>query len=48
LLVEEVYELNAISSTNLIVNDLKAISITLNLVNPPKPCLRFQNHLKWE
>jgi hypothetical protein len=48
LLVEEVYELNAISSTSPIVNDSKAIPITPNLVNPPKPCSRFRNCPKWE
>jgi hypothetical protein len=48
LLVEEVYELNAISSTNPIANDSKAIPATLNLVNPPKPRSIFQNHPKWE
>jgi hypothetical protein len=48
LLVEEVYESNANSSTNPITNDSKAIPTPTNLANPPKPHLRFQNCLKWE
>jgi hypothetical protein len=48
LLVEEVYELNAISSTNPIANDSKAIPTTPNLANPLKPRSRFQHHPKWE
>jgi hypothetical protein len=48
LLVEEVYELNAISSTNPIANDLKAIPTTLNLAYPLRPRSRFQNRPKWE
>jgi hypothetical protein len=48
LSVEEVYELNAISLTDTIANDLKAIPNPPNLANPLKSCSRFRNHLKWE
>jgi hypothetical protein len=45
LLVEEVYKLNSISSTDAIANTLKAIPTP---PNPSKPPSKFQNCLKWE
>jgi hypothetical protein len=45
LLVEEVYKLNSISSTDTIANDSKAIPTPPNAL---KPRSRFRNHPKWE
>jgi hypothetical protein len=45
LLVEEVYKLNSISSTDAITNNSKAIPTP---PNPSKPPSNFQNCLKWE
>jgi hypothetical protein len=42
LSVEEVHELDSISSTDDIVSNLEAV------LKPPRPCSQFQTHPKWE